>query len=326
MNLSTATKMERQSDKHLTVIDFEALKSSHPSDGICMSQGDLELERQRKVQLQYMKKPAGKVITGPPKTLALPQIVESGGSSSLSLITRSESPWDTFCPIFKCQLASTVILSVHHTQPSRVVAIWEYPMEMMDKVVQRSCHICHENILSTRECYVDGDLLYAVVNDLPLTLENLVASSAYPNEQELASIISQVLKGLSSLATVGLELESLTCSNILIGLDGVVKIAGLESCMELTRGQLQSQSIRALANIMMELMQKYDKDGGLVGVDDLERWPLNSDAVEFLVAVRASSRCRKKRSRLPTSWFHQVIGTAFSNFGGGSQGFVLKKA
>ncbi|KMU92145.1 hypothetical protein CIHG_09955 [Coccidioides immitis H538.4] len=271
MNLSTATKMERQSDKHLTVIDFEALKSSHPSDGICMSQGDLELERQRKVQLQYMKKPAGKVITGPPKTLALPQIVESGGSSSLSLITRSESPWDTFCPIFKCQLASTVILSVHHTQPF-----------------------------------------------------------AYPNEQELASIISQVLKGLSSLATVGLELESLTCSNILIGLDRVVKIGTRnipgKSCMELTRGQLQSQSIRALANIMMELMQKYDKDGGLVGVDDLERWPLNSDAVEFLVAVRASSRCRKKRSRLPTSWFHQVIGTAFSNFGGGSQGFVLKKA
>ncbi|QVM13385.1 hypothetical protein D8B26_007995 [Coccidioides posadasii str. Silveira] len=88
-----------------------------------------------------------------------------------------------------------------------------------------------------------------------------------PNERELASIISQVLKGLSGLAAAGLELESLTCSNVLIGLDGVVKIAGLESCMELTRGQPQSRSIRALANIMMELMQKYDKDGLRLGAE-----------------------------------------------------------
>ncbi|EAS27242.3 uncharacterized protein CIMG_12566 [Coccidioides immitis RS] len=147
---------------------------------------------------------------------------------------------------------------------------------------------------------------FAVISNLLLFL--LLSLFLIPNERELASIISQVLKGLSGLAAAGLELESLTCSNVLIGLDRVVKIGtrnipgtGLESCMELTRGQPQSRSIRALANIMMELMQKYDKDGGLVGVDDLERWPLNSDAVEFLVAVRASSRCRKKRSRLPTS-------------------------
>lgn len=32
----------------------------------------------------------------------------------------------------------------------------------------------------------------------------------------------------------------------------------------------------------MELMQKYTKDDGAVGVDDLRRWPSNSDAVGFL--------------------------------------------
>jgi hypothetical protein len=32
----------------------------------------------------------------------------------------------------------------------------------------------------------------------------------------------------------------------------------------------------------MELMQKYVKADGVVGVDDLRRWPLNSLAVGFL--------------------------------------------
>ena len=40
--------------------------------------------------------------------------------------------------------------------------------------------------------------------------------------------------------------------------------------------------VRALGVIMMELMQKYTKDDGAVGVDDLRRWPSNSDAVGFL--------------------------------------------
>jgi len=32
----------------------------------------------------------------------------------------------------------------------------------------------------------------------------------------------------------------------------------------------------------MELMQKYVKDGGAIRVEDLDRWPSNSNAVAFL--------------------------------------------
>ena len=32
----------------------------------------------------------------------------------------------------------------------------------------------------------------------------------------------------------------------------------------------------------MELMQGYVKENGAVGVDDLDRWPIDSDAVNFL--------------------------------------------
>ena len=47
--------------------------------------------------------------------------------------------------------------------------------------------------------------------------------------------------------------------------------------------------MRALGSIMMELMQKYTKDNGAVGVDDLRRWPSNSDAVGFLSVTTSAA-------------------------------------
>jgi hypothetical protein len=32
----------------------------------------------------------------------------------------------------------------------------------------------------------------------------------------------------------------------------------------------------------MELMQGYPKEDGAIGVDDVDRWPLDSNAVDFL--------------------------------------------
>ncbi|KAI1370059.1 hypothetical protein F4677DRAFT_439443 [Hypoxylon crocopeplum] len=39
----------------------------------------------------------------------------------------------------------------------------------------------------------------------------------------------------------------------------------------------------------MELMQGYTKEDGAVGVDDLERWPSDSAAVDFLSATTWAS-------------------------------------
>ena len=39
---------------------------------------------------------------------------------------------------------------------------------------------------------------------------------------------------------------------------------------------------------MMELMQTYDKNDGVVGVDDLDRWPVDSDAFGFLSTVSST--------------------------------------
>ncbi|KAJ5264903.1 hypothetical protein N7505_007696 [Penicillium chrysogenum] len=39
---------------------------------------------------------------------------------------------------------------------------------------------------------------------------------------------------------------------------------------------------------MMRLMQKNGKNQGVVGVNDLERWPIDSAAVEFLSATETA--------------------------------------
>ena len=45
------------------------------------------------------------------------------------------------------------------------------------------------------------------------------------------------------------------------------------------------RDIRALSSIKMELLQRYVKKIGAIGVDNLHRWPSNSDAPGFLSAT-----------------------------------------
>lgn len=54
--------------------------------------------------------------------------------------------------------------------------------------------------------------------------------------------------------------------------------------------------MRALSSIMMELMQKYVKDDGAVGVDNLRRWPSNGDAVAFLSATTSAASALELQS------------------------------
>jgi hypothetical protein len=49
--------------------------------------------------------------------------------------------------------------------------------------------------------------------------------------------------------------------------------------------QPQTQCLAALTTITMLLMQKYVKDGDIVGIVDVQRWPGDSDAVEFLLST-----------------------------------------
>jgi hypothetical protein len=60
------------------------------------------------------------------------------------------------------------------------------------------------------------------------------------------------------------------------------EVAGHECCQQVDTSTRTARDIRALGYITMELMQKYPQEDGRIGLENLDRWPSNSKAVDFL--------------------------------------------
>ncbi|KAL2369464.1 hypothetical protein RJZ57_006131 [Blastomyces gilchristii] len=94
------------------------------------------------------------------------------------------------------------------------------------------------------------------------------------------------LMALMYLTDWWVEHSRLSSLNILVFRMGEVKIAGLEECLELPAG-LVSQYSKPLEVITMELMQKYKKENGKTGVNNIEHWGCNSHVTEFLSFIES---------------------------------------
>jgi len=67
-------------------------------------------------------------------------------------------------------------------------------------------------------------------------------------------------------------------------------IANQECCRQVASSDETSiRNVRTLSRIMMKLMQKCTKDDEAIDVENLNRWPFNSDAVEFLSTTTSAS-------------------------------------
>ncbi|CAG8155977.1 unnamed protein product [Penicillium nalgiovense] len=238
-----------------------------------------------------------KVVTGPPKSLCLPHLCGLENIASV-LIVRQESPWDTYRKVITYENAGKVTIATRRTRPSRMVAIRTYGKENARRLIYRFGRLENRNVLSLHECYMHEDLAFFLVDDLPLTLAHVVAfPSVYPSETELGSIICQVCPSFPSMSCSDI-LDPGWCL-LLIFIWPCAPITGL--CLDLyidcTPKQSEIAYIAALPSIMMRLMQKYDKDQGVVGVNDLERWPIDSAAVEFLSATETAESIMSLRNQ-----------------------------
>ena len=71
--------------------------------------------------------------------------------------------------------------------------------------------------------------------------------------------------------------------------------------------QGHSRDIRALGNITMELMQKYTKHDGAIGVDDLVRWPSDCNAVGFLSMTTSATSVDELLQVSSTTFFDETV-------------------
>jgi hypothetical protein len=56
----------------------------------------------------------------------------------------------------------------------------------------------HRNIVTALEAFTTDSRLYIVLEHMPLSLEQIVRSPAYPNERQLAAILGQVSSRISA--------------------------------------------------------------------------------------------------------------------------------
>lgn len=137
--------------------------------------------------------PGGKTIQGFPWALALPEISESGNSASSDLVIWQEPPWDTFEKCYECDLAGTVAVCVQRSRRRAIWAICQYPSMYANRILDilRSTH--HKNMIAVWEYFHTSDTLYTLSKFHPLTLDHVIICKAFPNQQQLAAIMSQVL-------------------------------------------------------------------------------------------------------------------------------------
>ncbi|KAJ5461025.1 uncharacterized protein N7458_002577, partial [Penicillium daleae] len=165
--------------------------------------------------------------------------------------------------------------------------------------------IRHINLASAKDFFATIEGLFTLSDFFPLTLEHVVACQHYPNEIELNAIMSQVsltpvqMGYIFSFIILGILMDN--NGNIKIGISAhysmkdslnplplTMTLGRLEKCVLRAAKKPQKTEMRCLANIMMELLQKYVKDDGNIGIDDLDRWPSDSVPVEFLLATTVS--------------------------------------
>ncbi|PYH76417.1 hypothetical protein BO82DRAFT_426160 [Aspergillus uvarum CBS 121591] len=229
--------------------------------------------------------PGRKIIHGQPRALALPSITESEDDALSDPILREQSPWDNFKRYYECDLAGAVIVSVRHSGHREALAVRQYRGEEASKILQVVRRIQHDNIASVQEFYKTTNALYTVGSFHPLTLDHVVACKAFPDQKQLAAIMSQFLEGYSYLVTHGFQNPSLDCSGILMSMAGDVQVARLDCCRVRPPGKVEAIDLAPIARVMMELMQKYAKDDGNIGIENLDRWPSDCPAVVFLSAT-----------------------------------------
>lgn len=113
-----------------------------------------------------------------------------------------------------------------------------------------------------------------------------------------------VLEDACYLGAISLAHHPLACRDILLDLDGIIKMgqsefpiglpsrrsaARLDNCVDCAPSYSEAMYIVALPSTNMRLIQKYNKDEGTVGVDNLKRWPIGSTAVSFLSTTGATA-------------------------------------
>ncbi|KAF3031451.1 hypothetical protein E8E12_000150 [Didymella heteroderae] len=205
-------------------------------------------------------------------------------------LIKSGDPWQDFEESHRLRfgLDHRVTVAERKTSPYDIVAIRSFSGDMENAQVRILQSIQHHNFARTLDVFRAVDSTYVVFEHAHVSLHEISRSRAKITKTELAAILGQLVNGLSYLSIQGLEHGSLSRSNILVTIDGVVKIGAFEGCCTRVSDATESPDLKALGRIAMEVMQGgQTEDMDIIGVRDLSTW--DSEAASFLAETTSAT-------------------------------------
>ncbi|OAL33367.1 hypothetical protein AYO20_07378 [Fonsecaea nubica] len=137
---------------------------------------------------------------------------------------REDSPWLFYEGAYRIELGGSVAVVLRSDTGEQFTLS---SASITEEQIKRLCELKHKNLVQTYEVFSYEGVYYTVSNHEAISLNHFIACDKSLNEAQLASIFAQSLEGIAYLATHGLRHSEIICSNILVSLEGVVKIVNI---------------------------------------------------------------------------------------------------
>ncbi|KAB5511482.1 kinase-like domain-containing protein [Coniochaeta sp. 2T2.1] len=305
--------MVSELDKRHTQLDFMKLRGFWdprvPSESTTsQSITDRALPKTRKTQVPETADPKASHKSS--------DLVKSFQPPAAPLLVKQGSPWDYYEKMYQLRLGldHRIIVVEERYPPAEELANVYSIRRFSDPDIISRQHlfgdIRHPNFVSAKQIFLHDSQCYVVFEHMPCSLHE-VRDNELLTELRLASIVGQILNGLSYLAQRGLQHGSLSCSNIFLGYDGIVKIGEQEHCHQVPSRQAGRKDVRDLAAIVIDLISGDKKDD----LFTFDRWSA-SHAIEFAEqsASAESTEDVSQHPLLQLAW-EKVSLKGLANFG-----------
>ena len=105
---------------------------------------------------------------------------------------KNESPWNTYKKRFQVKLDRWVTIADRRESVRKRVVVKSFSGQDSYDELRMLHHIRHDNFATVLESFRFEGSFYVILERLPISLVQVVASPPYPSEQELAAIMGQV--------------------------------------------------------------------------------------------------------------------------------------
>ncbi len=108
---------------------------------------------------------------------------------------KEASPWESYWRIFQLKFDRFVTVAVRKEPLRKCVIVKTFSERSSQEDIQMIHRIRHDQIVNVLETFRFEGSFYVVLERMAICLVQIVASPAYPGEQELAAILRQVDQG-----------------------------------------------------------------------------------------------------------------------------------